>query len=264
MRKVLKISIFFSCCILLFACSTKKKIVASKEPIQAPKQANTKKTFEEDIKQVSLHANSTNWYYTKATAKYDDGKQEIALDLEIQIETNKEIWINVKAMGFINVARILFQPDSIRILDYINRTYTSTTYQYLRNFTPLPIAYAQLENLMIGNVLFPLDVQSSQFVKLNNESISYNLINGFKQKINYNNFIKVKQTMVQDSLQLQNLTIVYGQFVPENKNQFPGKINILLQAEKNMNIEMVMNNISYTKKRDWQLSVPKNYKVHVY
>jgi hypothetical protein len=264
MSKELKLWVIFACSILLVACSTKKKMVINNEQIQAPKQFNTKKTYEDEIKQVVLHSNNVNWYYTKATAKYDDGKQEIGLDLEIQMEKSKEIWINVKAMGFINVARILFQPDSIRILDYINRTYTSTTYQYLRNFTPLPIAYAQLENLIIGNVLFPLDVQSSHFVKVNNEAISYNQVNGFKQKTNYNNFMKVKQTMVQDSLQSQNLTIAYSQFVPENKNQFPGKINIQLQAEKNMIIEMVMNNLSFTKKRDWQLSVPKNYKVHVF
>jgi hypothetical protein len=264
MSRLLKFGVVFAFSILLFACSTKKKIVENKEPIQAPKQINTKKTFEEEIKQVGLHSNQAKWYYSKATAKYNDGKQEIGLDLEIQLENNKEIWINVKAMGFINVARILFQPDSVRILDYINRAYTRTTYQYLRNFIPLPITYAQLENLILGNVLFPLDIKTTQFQKLNNETSSYNLISGFKQKTNFNNFMKVKETKVQDSLQSQNLTITYSQLIIDNKNQFPGKINIQLQAEKNLNIEMMMNNVSFTKKRDWQLTVPKNYKVHVY
>jgi len=77
MSKVLKLWVIYASCIFIFACSTKKKMVINKEQIQAPKQINTKKTYEEEIKQVVLHSNNVNWYYTKSTAKYDDGKQEI-------------------------------------------------------------------------------------------------------------------------------------------------------------------------------------------
>lgn len=266
MNLVKSFFIFIIFCTFLasYSCKTKKKLAESTLPLEKPKQLVQSKSYEEEIKQIILHSNQTNWLYTKANAKYDDGKQEIGIDLEIQLEKNKEIWINVKAMGFINVARILFQPDSVHILDYINRTYTQASYGYLKNFSPLPVTYSQIENLLLGNVLFPLDVKTTIVQKLPNGSSSYNQFGNFKQRINFNSLLKVSKTIVQDSIQQQSLTINYNQFVTENKNQFPGKINIQLTGNQQLNIEMILNNMTFNKKRDWQLSVPKNYKVHVF
>ncbi len=258
--------LFWSCCILVFtSCKSKKAITQTNQPPPPPQKQQIKsKNYEEEIKLINSHANQTNWYCAKATAKYDDGKQSIGLDLEIQLEKNKETWINVKAMGFINVARIAFQTDSIRILDYINRTYTSASYKYLANFTSLPLSYTQIENLLLGNVLFPLDLNST-IVQKNNSGIgTYNQFSGFKQRITYNHLFKVIQTSIQDTSKTQSLDIEYSQFLEENKSQFPKKIDILLKSDKQLRVEMLMNNLSFIKKRDWQLSVPKNYKVNVF
>ncbi len=256
--------ICFFCFFIAFSCKTKKVVQEPKLVPVLQKQEVKTKNYESEIKQINTNANQTNWYCSKAAVKYDDGKQTIGLDLEIQIEKNKETWINVKAMGFINVARIVFQTDSMRILDYINRTYTSASYNYLGNFTSLPLGYSQIENLLLGNVLYPLDIQSTTVQKNNNGLLVFNQFSGFKQHVNLNNLFKVIQTHIQDSVQKQSLNIGYSQFVTENKNQFPEKIAIQLKSDKQLNIEMVMNNLSFNKKRDWQLSVPKNYKVNVF
>jgi hypothetical protein len=255
------------CCMCIFianSCKTKKVVQEIKLNPIPQKQEVKAKNYETEIKQINANANQTNWYCAKAAVKYDDGKQAIGLDLEIQIEKNKETWVNVKTMGFINVARIVFQTDSVRILDYINRTYTSASYKYLDHFTSLPLGYSQIENLLLGNVLYPLDIHSTIVQKSNNTISTFNQFFGFKQRVNLNNLFKVIQTNIQDSAQKQSLQISYSQFIAENKNQFPEKIAILLKSDKQLSIDMLMNNLSFNKKRDWQLSVPKNYKVNVF
>lgn len=254
--------VFLVCGIFLTSCKTKKlKVPGAEKQNEIIEKSNSMELI---LERVNKSKNYSNAIYYKAEADYKDNNYEITLDLEVQALHNKYIWINAKALGFLNVARVIIKPDSIRILDLQRKIYISASYNFMRSFTNAPIQFEQLQNMAWGNATFDPEVPNASIDSLN-RMITILLNLGSTQQISvHNNLFKTQTVSITEQAKNQRMTVNYGNFLIQGNNSFPQQIVINIQGEKKVDCKFTLNNFATELKRDPQFVVPKSYKVQVF
>ncbi|MFY8020597.1 MAG: DUF4292 domain-containing protein [Bacteroidia bacterium] len=258
-KRLLTIILTLIVIIGISACKTKKTV-------QAKSEFNNKsvKRIANLVELTKKAKNSENLLYYKADVSYKDAKQDISLDMEIQLSKDKYIWMGIKALGFVNVARVMIQPDSIRILDLMNKVYISASYEYMRNFTSAPIQFEQLQNIFMGNAPFDPSFPGANIDTTGTElKISQFFASTLQNSYHFPDY-KAHSATLKDTLQKQELTILYDHFNETGQNKFPSTIEIHIQSEKKVDCKFELNNFAFSQKREAQFAVPKTYKVKVY
>lgn len=246
--------------LLLGACKTKKSIGNNTNTLKIPEgELNRKKLIEDLVK----NKNSSEWLYSKAEVQYKDEKQELNFDMEIQAHQDEYIWLNARAMGLLNVARILIKPDSIRVIDLINKVYISASYEYLKKFSPNPIGFNQLQNIVWGNA--PFDPTENAQVDSAAKTLSVLLLlSKAKQESEYLANLKTAKAKLTDTETNRTMEIEQEHYMDFGQNSIPSTRIFNIQSEKKVECRFQLNNIALSSKREPSFVVPKTYKVLVY
>lgn len=248
--------------VLTLACKSKKAVTPKPaEPIAKKSEENigTGLLFQNVIKQK----NNSEYFWFESNADYKDGKQDAELSVEVMAVKGQFIFMNVKALGFVNVARVMIQPDSIRILDLIHRTYISASYQYLRNFSSAPLNFENIQNLAWANAPFDPTLSGT---KIDSSNGSLNLItqigSAFQQAV-YNSVLTPQQIRLTETGKPETMDIHFKKFKEMDGLRYPMDIVINIQGEKKMNCTFSISKFALIKKSP-QFVVPRSFKVMVY
>ncbi|MFN4083132.1 MAG: DUF4292 domain-containing protein [Bacteroidia bacterium] len=248
---------------ILIACKSKKQKTedASKPVITLDKKASSVK----DVASEFINAkNRADYLFFNAEAQYKDEKINQTINLEVQVSYNNYIWLNAKVL-FVNVARMLITPDSVRIIDYLNRQYISASYSYLNKYSSVPLRFEQLQNLVYGNILFEpnnhkimLDSSASELLMI------FLMEKSVQQSLHNKNNLKPNMVKLKDEEMSRNFEVNYSNFKDDGNNMWPQKIVINIQAEKKVDCNFSISNLATSKIKEPQFAVPKTYKVLVY
>jgi hypothetical protein len=248
--------------VLVSACKTKKNVKNNIEPPLATNAATASK--ERIINSVLAAKNTSPYLYFTAEAAYKDEKMAQTLNIELQAKENEYVWFNVKVL-FVNVARILLQPDSIRILDLLNRRYISASYNYLNNYTSVPMGYMQLQNLFYGNVLFEPTLKATVDTLTNDLLLYLSITGGTQISTHVQPMLKTSSVAVKEQASAARfLKVNYAKPLQDGNNLWPQSIEIHIEAEKKVDCNFSIRNLATAKNREPQFVVPKSYKVVVY
>ncbi len=250
--------------IFVFASACKTKRAAKTETVQPLAKAAVTATKERIINSVVDAKNSSQYLFFNAEAEYKDEKMAQTLNIELQAKENEYVWLNVKVL-FVNVARILIQPDSIRILDLLNRRYVSASYSYLNNYTSVPLGYAQLQNMVFGNALFEPTIKATIDTLTADLLLYMSIIGGTQTSTHVQPMLKTSAVVVKEQASAARfLKVNYSKPLQEGNNLWPQSIEIHIEAEKKVDCNFSIRNLATVKNREPQFVVPKSYKVVVY
>jgi len=243
------------------ACKSKKVITAKEAPAVAAVAKRTKASYVQNV--ISSKNNAAYLYYT-ADVNYKDENTNQTLTIELQAKKDEYIWLNVKVL-FVNVARIMIKQDSIRMLDFINRKYISASYNYMKNYTTVPLNFYQLQNLVYGNAMFDPTEDNLTIDTATDNLILFIALNKAMQHALYNkqNF-KVGSFKLSQTDKAKEFSVNYNNFLPMEHNLWPLKTEIHIQAEKTIDCKFNLNNLATQKNKDPQFAVPRSYKIQVY
>lgn len=247
--------------VFMGACKTKKNLSSTKpEPKGTAVEELSRQKLVENILQQK---NSSEWLYAKAEVNYKDDKQDLSFDMEIQAHQDDYIWLNARAMGLLNVARILIKPDSIRIIDLMNKVYISASYDYLKKFSPSPIGFKQLQNIVWGNA--PFDPTATSKIDTTTQKLLITLLVGNgQQESGYLSNLKTQKTTLLDLQTRRSMSIDHEHFMDFGQNSIPSTRIFNIQSEKKVECRFQLNNIALSFKREPSFVIPKTYKVLVY
>lgn len=82
----------------------------------------------------------------QATIKGD----EKSANINIRMRRDSAIWISAGLLGFEGV-RALLTPDSVRVVNRLDKTYFAGGYDYLTKLLNVPVSFAQAQALLLGN-----------------------------------------------------------------------------------------------------------------
>ncbi len=92
------------------------------------------------------------WFYSKANIRFKDARLNQSFSSTIKIRKDSLIWLNVKKLG-LEAGRALITPDSIFVINRLERTVYKRDFSYLEKFN-LEGDFQTLQQLLIGNALF--------------------------------------------------------------------------------------------------------------
>lgn len=128
----------------LGACKSKKKLVAAEKPTEKVVLVAWENALANDLEVAELSLSGD------LTANINGDNQSSAFNIRIQ--RGKQIWLVLRPMLGIEAFRVLITPDSLRMVDRINKQYYEKPFSYLNQLAGTQVDYQMLENILLNNL----------------------------------------------------------------------------------------------------------------
>ncbi len=144
------IYIIFSSIFLLSACNN--KILTGNKKLKKRKTAFL-------MDQLNQNKKKAEWFSAKAAIKFRDDNQRVNLTSYIRMRKDSVIWMNVKKLG-VEAARIQITPDSIHVMDRINKKYMAKGFDFIQqefqmsDVVASSLQFQNLQEVFLGNPIF--------------------------------------------------------------------------------------------------------------
>jgi hypothetical protein len=256
-RNTLNSFLLLICLSTAFGCKAKREIIRSAAAVKADKSSKAGKLLA--ITNSSLDYSSLS---IKARADLNIDGNENDVSMNIRIRKGEAIWVFVTAFAGLEVARALITPDSVKILNKLENTYTRKPFSYIYNFANDQINFETLESIFAGNPQKEFVTGESEMSIQGNQVILAGMLESLAYSVRFNEMNKVVETRLRDEGAAQDLSVSYGDFIKNGGIFIPHTVNINSQVDgKNVVINLKYSRVDLNQAVDMPFSVPKKFTV---
>jgi hypothetical protein len=257
-----------------FSCRSAKKITT------AINKKDTVQTKTDTVTAVEdLHADSLKYiqhlyshiqsgiidcrtFSAKLKVHYEssDGK-DYEFNAFIRLQKDKIIWISINALLGFEAFRAVITPDSVKVLNKLDKVYQLRSVGYLQNISHLPFDFHTLQAIVLGNPIY-LD-SNILYYRKDMQGISILSIGPiFRNYLTLNNDLSLKRSKLDDvdPLQTRSCDITYGDYEKADTAFFSTYRKIVVSEKARLDVELNFKNIRFNENLDFPFSIPKNYK----
>ncbi|MFM9909260.1 MAG: DUF4292 domain-containing protein [Chitinophagaceae bacterium] len=255
----------------LSQCRTTKKI----QTVITPKKDSTQTVPVEDTRADSIRfmkdifdsikKNKIDFQTFSAKIKVDfEDKQGKKNDFTAFIRLKKDsiLWISVNALLGIEAFRVIITPDSVKVLNKLDKIIQLRSVEYLQDVTHVPFTFSELQNIIIGNPVY-LDSNIVAYKKEEKEITLISIGKVFKHLLTINKDDFILQNSKLDDLdnsRSRTCLIIYGDFERRNNMIFSSFRKITVSEKERLDIEMRYKQYSFNEDLNFPFNIPKNYK----
>lgn len=251
----------------LQSCKTKRAII--KRPLK--EQGETfllEKMAESELDFKSFNARCAVTVITDKKSKTDFRGQ-------LRIQKDSIIWMSLSPALGIEVARLMITQDSIWFINRIDKTYFKGDYDFINSFFQTTVDFDILQALLLGNDM--VDYEDENF-RASIDAMDYRLsANRRAQKkkllrdeespnilvqniwLNPDHFKIVKVNLKEFGEENKQLEVRYSRFGAVHDQLMAGMLEMLLQAEKKLQITMQYNGIAIDESLKFPFNIPSKY-----
>jgi len=128
--------------VLLGGCSPKLSPAKSAKTTTPAKAAEMVKATNVDFRYLKA----------KGKIKIDAPQLQQSANLNVRMRKDSVIWLSVSLVGIEGV-RAYITPDSIQVLNYLQKEYYSGNFSYLSERLNVPVTFEQVQAALLGNYL---------------------------------------------------------------------------------------------------------------
>ncbi len=229
---------------MMWSCRSKRSIYKAPLKNKGPEYL---------MKQMENHELKYQTLSAKFSLNYAQGKEKTSFKGNIRIKKDSLVWMSIAPVMGIEVARILFTPDSVKVIDRTRKHYLAEGYDFVNRYLNNTLDFDMLQALLIGND-FGFYEEASW--KTSIEGGLYKLATADRQKLKkyirenqareipiQNTWLdpksfKIKKMMIKEVRQQKNrkLTVEYDNYNVVNAQTVPLHAEFLVRAEDNINI----------------------------
>lgn len=218
------------------------------------------------IQQLYSHIRSNtidcNTFAAKLKVHYEgsDGK-DYEFNAFIRLQKDKIIWISINALLGIEAFRAVITPDSVKVLNKLDKVVQLRSVSYLQEISHLPFDFNTLQSIVLGNPIY-LDSNILYYRKVD-QSISLLSVGPvFRNYLTLNNDLSIKHSILDDvdPLQARSCDISYGQYEKADTIIFSAYRKITVAEKGRLDVEMIFNKYSFNENLNFPFTIPKNYK----
>ncbi|MEO5500350.1 MAG: DUF4292 domain-containing protein [Ginsengibacter sp.] len=265
--KIILCSLFVAC---LFACRSTKKLqtaINKKDSVTlttTPLPADSISPAIAFLDSFKKNIIPFETFSAKVKVQYEDrnGKQP-DVNAFIRMKKDSVIWVSISAT-FLNIEafRILITPNSISILNKLDKTFEDHPLNYLENVSHIPLNFSTLQDLLIGNPIYVGDSILS-FKKSENYFLISTVDSLFKNLLTIssdNHRLEKSKLDDRDVTQNRTADLYYSDY--DNANNFPFSTyrQIMVTEKSSVSIFLNFKQYEFNKELSYPYSVPKNYK----
>ncbi len=219
-----------------------------------------------------------NWVYAKAKVEsLVDGKEE-NFDIKLKIRKDSVIWLKIEAIaGIFDVAAILITKDSVKMVDYLHKTYFKGDFNYINSILNADLDYDVIQAVLFGNSAEFVDDETKLKPVTDRANCHYLLSTERKRKLrriqqgeselkkalqtltlNPDNFKIIKNEFIDPSVN-RTFTANYKNFTQKDSVYAPYHVDIDIVAEKKANLKIEYVRIEKNKPQKVSLNIPSKY-----
>lgn len=155
-------------CLIFIGCRSSRKmqqIIDVKETPPVVALTPGVETSRDDSMQLiqdiltRVDSNRINFNTFSAKIKLDhaeDGKKN-ELTVFVRMRKDSVIWLSINAILGIEAMRVMITPDSVKVMDKLNKRAFGFQIGYLEEIVGLPVDFATVENIFVGNPIIGSD-----------------------------------------------------------------------------------------------------------
>lgn len=197
----------------------------------------------------------------KVNFEGSDGKKN-DFNAFIRMKKDSVIWVTINAAFGIDAFRVLITPDTVKVVNKLNKTVQLRSLEYLQEVTQIPLTFKELQDILIGNPVF-LDSNISSYKK---EEKTISLISIgvlFKHLLTVNKDDYTLQHSKLDDVdasRARTADITYGDYQVKNGVRFSTYRRITVAEKSKVDIEMQFKQFDFNVDLNFPFNIPRNYK----
>lgn len=255
--------------VLFASCRSTRKltnVIASKDSVVNvvnPYDSDSAKFVRATMQKIKDRQIQFKTFSSKIKVDYNDDKnRKFDFNAFFRMQKDSAMWISIVAALNIEAFRVLIRPDSIIILDKLNRTVQRKPFSYLQVITKVPFDYQTLENLILGNPIY-LDKEVMAFSE-KTETLSFSTVGeAFKHFMTVGKYdLNVLFSKLDDIDVARSRTanLAYAGYVSIADRIFAEERKIDLAEKTQIQIALDFKQVEFDKPISFPFSIPKNYK----
>jgi hypothetical protein len=231
----------------LGACKSKRKAAptADEKPLAAV-EVRLQKLLENDFSfsELSINGNLTAGM----------GGESFSTAINVRMQKDKLMWVSIKPLLGIEAFRLLIRPDSVFMVDRLNKQYLEKPFSWLGQMAKAPLDFYLLQDLVLNNAGFlkgltplPAPDGSMWFSK-----------SGMELQIatSADDLAIAAALVKQDSQQLQ---VNYAKYLQFEGQRLPQLIQMRINGTQNGTIDINFSKFAKENGQSYPFSVPGNY-----
>jgi len=205
----------------------------------------------------------------KFQAKVESEKNNLGFGGSMRIIKDRTIWLSLSAMVGIEAFRIFITPDSVKMINRLNKTYFKGDYQLINELLKTPFDFDMLQALVTGN---DFSYYENNIFKVGEDARSYKISTPGRKKLkNYvanqsdmdrvlvqdlwispGNYKIIRQQIKEISKENSKLVVDYSAFVVFDDQLLAHQIDVNVEAEQKMKVVIDFEKVSV----DEEITVP--------
>lgn len=180
----------------------------------------------------------------------------------IRLKKDSILWISINAILGIEAFRAIITPDSVKILNKLDKEVQLRSVEYLQEVSKVPFTFTELQNILIGNPVY-LD---SNIVAYNKQESQISLISigqVFKHllTVSTNDYTILNSKLDDvDVNRARTCLVIYGDYENKNNIHFSTFRKITVSEKSKLDIELKYKQYDFNEQLSYPFSIPKNYK----
>jgi hypothetical protein len=213
-----------------------------------------------------VNSNKIDFKYFSGKIKvdYTDQKgKEVSPTVFVRIKKDSVIWLSVTGLLGVEGFRLLVKPDTVIIMDKLDKKVSYKSVSYLQELIKLPVDFSTLQDLLIGNaVFFPPNIVS--YSAKENTLLALSVGDFFKHLITIDTSDnRILHSKLDDVQELRNRTcsINMGDYNKMQGRLFSNSREITVTEKTQVQIKLDYKQASFDEPQSFPFNIPKNYAV---
>jgi hypothetical protein len=268
------------CSFVIVSCKHKRKTQKGENPIVITDSTKCKIDFK-SAKTLTRHIKENeftfDWVSAKANVETNiDGKEE-SFDIRVKIRKDSSMLITIQALSLVDVAKILITKDSVKLVDYIHKTYFKGDFNYINEMLNADLDYDMLQAVLFGNSAEFYDDDVRLKPVTDRQNCRYLLSTERKRRLRkiQNGNSELRKALQTITLNPENYKILNNEFIDPATNRLfianyrnfilkdsvyaPYHVDIDIVAEKKARVKIEYVRIEKNVPQKLSLNIPAKY-----
>jgi len=265
----------------LSSCKHKKKIQKTEDVVVSDTLTGKCKLDFKNSKALAKYVKenefSFKWVMAKANVETNiDGKEE-SFDIRVRIRKDSVMLITIQALSLVDVAKVWISKDSVKLVDYIHKTYFRGDFNYINDLLNADLDYNVLQAVLFGNSAEFHDDEKTLRAVTDRENCHYLLSTERKKHLrriqhgeselkkalqtltlNPDNFKITKNEFIDPSTN-RTFTANYKNFTQKDSVYAPYHVDIDIVAQKKATIKIDYVRIEKNTPQKLSINIPAKY-----
>ena len=215
----------------------------------------------QQVRQVSVPFET---FSAKVKIQYEDayGKQPGSV-ATVRMVRDSVIWVSVQsALIGLEAYRLLLTPDSLLILDKLNKTFERRPFESFQQLSNLPLGFNDLQAYLAGEPVF-LDGELTGYNSTSEGWVLQLSDDGVNHMVDVNSSRQITRSILTEvhNWKPWSITLYYGDYQPQASHFLPLYREIYVADESKAHAVLTYSQIEFNKELSLPFQVPDNYTI---